>query len=309
MGKVGKIEEAWSPFRAYATKNRRRILSLPDFLALCSLVLLGLFLYWRAKGLPEYHWNWHLLGEFMAHRGKDGQWESGLLLRGLFTTLRVGLWTFALSLFAGGIIGSIAARKAWLSGYFCQIYINLARSTPPLVLLFCVYFFAGNILPVGSLEDWLRQTAPWIKKLFGDFFAQPGQLDRMIAAVLALGCYQGAYVAEIVRGGIESVPQGQWDAAYALGFLRRDALLLVIVPQALRLMLPPLVSQAITTFKETALVSLISMPDLTFQSLEIMSISGMTFEVWISAGILYLFIGAVCALLGWMLEKKYHFHY
>ena len=103
--------------------------------------------------------------------------------------------------------------------------------------------------------------------------APEGQLDRMVAAVLTLGVYEGAYVTEIVRGGIEGVPHGQWEASAALGFSRSQQLRLVIFPQAVRAILPPLVGQVITTFKDSALASLISLPDLTFQALEVMAIS------------------------------------
>lgn len=202
-------------------------------------------------------------------------------------------------------MGAAASRKSLLWRLPCQIYINLARNTPPLVILFCVYFFAGNLLPVNILEDLLRQAPEWFKVAFAGIFTQSGQLDRMIAAVLALGLYQAAYVAEIARGALESVPKGQWDAALALGFSRLASLRLVILPQSARMMLPPLTGQAITTFKDTALASLISLPDLTFQSLEIMAVSGMTFEIWISAAVIYLLLGGVCALAGRFLEKRY----
>lgn len=307
MGKTGEINPSkdWSPFKAYGNQHQKHIAALPDLIVICLVIIIASFLYIRSRSLAQYNWQWSLLFEFLIRIGKDGQWEPGLLLTGLFTTLRVGFWTFILSIIAGLLIGALAASKSWGAPFFCQIYVNLIRNTPPLIILFCVYFFAGNLLPIGILDDTLRHSAPWLKEVFGDFFAQPGQLDRMIAAVLALGCYQGAYVAEIIRGGIESVPKQQWDAALALGFSRIQALRLVIIPQAGRLMLPPLTSQCITTFKDTALASLISLPDLTFQSLEIMAVSNMTFEIWITTAIIYLIIGAFCAILGWFLERKY----
>ena len=130
------------------------------------------------------------------------------------------------------------------------------------------------------------------------------ETDRMLAAVMALGLYEGAYVAEIVRGSVESVPPGQWDAARALGFSRRQSLRLVILPQAARIAMPPLAGQTISAFKDSALASLISLPELTFQSLEVMAVSQMTFEIWISAGALYLLIGLACAALGRWLERR-----
>lgn len=270
-----------------------------------ALIPLVLFLGERASRLPEYQWQWPLLWEFIARKNQAGNWECGLLAKGFFTTLRVGFWTILLSLAVGGAIGAISAQKSRLAAFPCHVYVNLFRNTPPLVIIFALYFFAGNLLPFNIIEDAARQLSPFGKQMLALFFAPPGQLDRMFAAVLALGLYQGAYVAEITRGGIESVPRGQWDAAAALGFSRLQRLRFVILPQAARLMLPPLTGQAISSFKESALASLISVPDLTFQSLEIMAISRMTFEIWVSTGILYLLLGILCAILGRRLEKRF----
>lgn len=296
----------WSPFRAFIPLRKRRLLSAPDLCVLLILVAGGILLWNSARKLPQYDWQWSLLADFLVtdHAGL----EPGLLLRGLFTTLRVGFWTFCFSLLLGGAIGIASTRRSLLVRAPCLACVNLARNTPPLVILFVVYFFAGNMLPVTPIEDAIRHLPQAARTLFAWTVATPGQLDRMLAAVLALGCYQAAYVAEIVRGGISAIPTGQWDAARALGFGRAATIRLVILPQAALSMLPPLTGQCISTFKDSALASLISLPDLTFQSLEIMAVSGMTFETWISAAALYLLIGLVCAIAGHLLEKKYTIH-
>lgn len=298
----------WSPFRAYAPNMRRGRFAWQD-LACIIILLAGSGCLWHATSrLPQYDWNWGLLEEFVITHNREGQPEAGLLLRGLFTTLRVGSWTFIFSLLAGGFLGILSTRRAFRIP--CASITNLVRNTPPLVILFAVYFFAGNLLPVAPLEDAIRILPPVAKTIFAWIVAPQGQLDRMMAAILALGAYQGAYVAEITRGAIASVPKGQWDASRALGFSRWATIRLVILPQAARSMLPPLTGQCISTFKDSALASLISLPDLTFQSLEIMAVSSMTCEIWISAAIIYLLVGAVCACLGNLLERKYsvHFH-
>lgn len=276
----------------------------PDAIALAALCLAGAWLWHASADMPQYDWQWNVLSDFLLIRKENGQLAPGLLLRGLFTTLRIGLWTIALSLVLGGLMGLMTARKSFLACLPATIFINLLRNTPPLVILFAVYFLAGNLLPIAGLEDIIRQSPGWIKALVADFVAPPGNMDRMIAAVLALGCYQAAYVAEITRGALEAVPSGQWDAALSLGFDRRAALRLVVLPQALRIMLPPLTGQCISTFKDSALAALISLPDLTFQSLEIMAVSNMTFELWITTAIIYLAIGLAWAALGRYLEYK-----
>ena len=212
--------------------------------------------------------------------------------------------TSALALLIGGVLGALSAGQRGVAALPIQLFVNSVRNIPPLVLLFLLYFFAGNLLPVSDMEQALRSMPPFVRDAVAWGFAPEGQLDRMVAAVLTLGVYEGAYVTEIVRGGIEGVPHGQWEASAALGFSRPQQLRLVIFPQAVRAILPPLVGQVITTFKDSALASLISLPDLTFQALEVMAISRMTFEVWISAGAIYLLLGVLCARYGRWLETR-----
>lgn len=293
----------WSPFRAYG--GRAGWLDWPN-LAICALFFaLLLWLGASARALPAYDWSWSSLWDFLAVQSQSGQWRPGLLLRGLLATLRIGFWIILFSVFIGAFAGIWLYRgNGWLKIPILAL-INLFRNTPPLVILFCVYFFAGNRLPVSALEDALNAGPPFLRACVSLFFAPPGQMDAMLAAVLGLGLYQGAYVAEIVRGALQSVPQGQWDAARALGFGRRQTIILIILPQALRLAIPPMTGQSISTIKESALASLISLPELTFQSLEIMAVTNRTFEIWVTAGLLYWITGIACNACGQWLERRY----
>lgn len=294
----------WSPLRAYAAKGRHNGAPWPDAVVLATLALVALWVWHSAAGLPQYDWQWSLLGEFIVSKNADGALKPGLLLTGLFTTLRISFWTIFFSLLLGGLIGLFSARKSFLASLPATLYINLFRNTPPLVILFAVYFLAGNMLPVAALEDVIRHLPNAVREFVATCMAPPGQVDRMLAAILALGSYQAAYVAEITRGAIEAVPGAQWDAAYALGFDKIQAMRLIILPQALRLLLPPLTGQFISTIKESALAALISLPDLTFQSLEIMAVSNMTFEIWITAAVIYLLLGMCLLLPGRWLELR-----
>ena len=316
LARLPAPEEEWSPFRTWGGRRvgaaaagaaALRCWGRPawqDILVFCLLLVGAAWCVWRATRLPQYHWQWSVLGEFLLRRGADGHWEAGLLLRGLGVTLRIGFWSMLLALVTGTPVGLASAHARGLSALPSRVWVTIIRNTPPLVLLFFLYFFAGNLLPVTALEDAVRQLPQALRAAVDVGFAPPGQMDRMLAAVLALGLYEGAYVAEIVRGGVESVPAGQWDAARALGFSRGQSLRLVILPQTARVVLPPLVGQTISTFKDSALASLISLPELTFQSLEVMAVSQMTFEIWISAGALYLLVGLACAGAGRWLERR-----
>lgn len=298
------LRPEWSPYADYSRQGRLfPALTLVDAFLLAALLAAAGWFFWRAGTLSAYRWQWPALADFLVRRTPDG-YEPGLLTRGLVVTLRLGVWSMALALLVGGLLGALSAGKRGAAALPIQLFVNFIRNIPPLVLLFLLYFFAGNLLPVMEMEQALRAMPSFIRESVAVGFAPEGQLDRMIAAVLTLGIYEGAYVTEIVRGGIEGVPRGQWEASAALGFSRWQQLRLVILPQAVRAILPPLVGQVITTFKDSALASLISLPDLTFQALEVMAISRMTFEVWLSAGAIYLVLGVVCARYGRWLETR-----
>lgn len=294
--------EEWSPFRAYA--RRSKLFCWQDLLTLTLLFLGIAWFFLASKGLPAYSWNWQACENFLFIHAPEGDIKPGLLLQGLFTTLRVGFWTFIFSLFVGLILGFYAVGKTFWEALPYYTFINLLRNTPPLILLFCVYFIFGKIVPVSPIEDFLTKLPIPFQQFIAYTLFPSGEIDRMCSAILALGLYQSAYVAEIIRGALESVPKGQWDAGLALGFSKGATILRIIAPQGMRLAIPPLTGQCITTFKESSLASLISLPDLTFQSLEIMAVTGLTFEVWLCAGILYLLLGGLCAVLGAFLEKN-----
>ena len=151
----GPPETGWTPFapagRPGAGQTRR--LAWPDAVLLALAGGALIWCVWRAGSLPQYHWQWSLLGDFLIRRNDAGGWEAGLLLRGLGVTIRVGLWAMLLALCVGALVGLPGARVRGLRALPGQIYVNLVRNTPPLVLLFLIYFFAGGVLPVSALEN------------------------------------------------------------------------------------------------------------------------------------------------------------
>lgn len=271
--------------------TRLRPLLLDGMLLFC-LALAGYFFVVHAKeSLPQV-WDWERIIPYIYWNDAAG-WHAGLFLRGLATTVRLGVCSGLLALVVGFAVGSWTAQhKNWLTCVFMAL-ITVLRNTPPLVLLFLLYFFASEQLFSG-LDDRVRNLPPLLQEVMAILFAPAGQADRMLAAVITLGLYEGAYVAEIVRAGLESLPRSQWDAAAALGFSRGQRLRLVMGPQALPLMMPPLAGQCVSVFKESALASLISVPELTFQGMEVMSVSRLPFETWFVVGGLYLILSVLC---------------
>ena len=127
-------------------------------------------------------------------------------------------------------------------------------------------------------------------------FAPPARLSGFLAGLATLVLYEAAYITEIVRAGIQSIEKGQWEAAHTLGLSRWQQLRCVILPQALRRILPALAGQLISTIKDSTIVSVISIPELTFRGLELMSATYLTFEVWITITALYFLLTFACSL-------------
>ncbi|WP_054688790.1 amino acid ABC transporter permease [Desulfosarcina cetonica] len=134
--------------------------------------------------------------------------------------------------------------------------------------------------------------------------AAPSRAPVFISGVLALAAYEGAYITEIIRAGIQSIDKGQWEASAGLGFSRGQQLRYIIFPQALRRIMPPLAGQFISTIKDSAIVSVISIQELTFQGTELMAATFLTFEVWFTILVIYFVICLACALLVEHIERR-----
>ena len=277
-----------------------------DAVLLLAVVILAAAFCWRAADVMRHDWDWTAVWPYVVSRDASGAWQPGMLLKGLFGTLRLGFWSLFVALVSGALVGALSAGQRGFASWPAALYITVLRNTPPLVLLFLVYFFAGSFFtePFLEIEDAVATLPAWGRNFVAAVFAPAGQMDRMAAAVLTLGLYSGAYVAEIVRGALEAVDKTQWEASASLGMNGWQQLRWIIAPQAFRLMIPPLTGQCISVFKETALASVISLPELTFQSLEVMAVSRMTFELWFVTAFMYLGVSCFWAMLGRRLERS-----
>ncbi len=116
------------------------------------------------------------------------------------------------------------------------------------------------------------------------------RFSAFFSALITLALFEGAYITEIVRSGIQSIERGQWEAAHALGLSRWQQMRYVILPLTAQRVLPPLVGQFISTIKDSAIVSVISIQELTFQGMELMAATYLTIEVWLTITALYLLL-------------------
>jgi polar amino acid transport system permease protein len=205
--------------------------------------------------------------------GSTFEWRAGPLLVGLWTTL----WLSAVASIFGMIIGLITGLCRVSQNLTLRnlsiTYIELIRGTPLLVQIFIFYFFLGTVLDIS----------------------------RIVAGISALAIFAGAYVAEIIRAGIQSIPKGQMEAARSLGMNVPQAMIYIILPQAFKRTLPPLAGQFISLIKDSSLVSVIAITDLTKSGREVITSTFATFEIWFVVAFLYLMLTSVLSqVISWV---------
>jgi polar amino acid transport system permease protein len=222
-----------------------------------------------------YRWHWHRVPRYLF-TFRDGHFTAGPLLLGLAVTFQIA----GLGLVCAFVIGLITAifrlSDSFAARLLARAYLEAIRNTPLLVQLFFIYFVLAPVIDMGAFT----------------------------AAVLALSLFEGAYTSEILRAGIVSIHKGQWEAAQSLGMSRAQAYIHIVLPQAIRRILPPLTSQGVSLIKDSALVSTISIYDLTMQGRAIISQTFLTFEIWFTVAAIYLVITVSLSTLTQILERR-----
>ncbi|MGF1723526.1 amino acid ABC transporter permease [Photobacterium nomapromontoriensis] len=266
------------------------------------LLLLGCatgWLWYRSSVGIHYQWHWDRAFDLIFTRGVNG--ELPYFIQGFLTTIRLSLWGMFFAAILGLILG-LARRSSWV--FFrlpAQAYIQLVRNIPPLVFVFIFYFFISNqLIPAIGLADILRETPDSINEVQAFLFGPAKLWENVFSGVLCVGLIVAAYIAEIVRAGIDAVTKGQWEAADSLGLSRWNRFRFVIFPQALSGIVPPLAGQFISLVKDSSIISLISIQELTFVGSEIANSSGLIFEIWLLVGAGYL---ALCLTLSFLFSK------
>lgn len=197
--------------------------------------------------------------------------------------LQVTLYIFIIAVIVGFLIGLVVALMRLsplkILNTIAIIYIDVIRGTPFIVQLFFIYF------GLNSLE-WLS-------------------MDRMYAGILTVAINAGAYFAEIIRAGIQSIDKGQTEAARSLGMTGRQTMVQIILPQAFRRMLPTITNQSIISLKDTSLLSIIGIADLTQQGQVQQSTTFEPFIVWSVVGLMYFVIIYLLSLVAKFLERRF----
>ena len=217
------------------------------------------------------------------------------LLVGLVNSLKVILLGIGLATIVGITAGIARLSSNWLVRNIALVYVETLRNTPLLLQLF--FWYSAIFLSLPSLETPIQ----WLGFTFSNAgITVPGGLQlspEFSALLLGLSIYTATFIAEIVRGGIQSVPKGQWEAAKSLGLQPMQMIRLVIFPQALRIMIPPLGNQYLNLAKNSSLAIAVGYPDLYAVASTTFNQTGRAVEVMVLISATYLTISLIISLL------------
>jgi polar amino acid transport system permease protein len=211
-------------------------------------------------------------------------WERrDLFLRGLAMTLGIAVGALALGLVVGTAAGLARVSSSPALDQAAFTYVEIVRGTPFLVQLYVYYFCVATALRLHGL--------------FGD-------AEALIVGIVGLALFCGGYIAEIVRAGVESIDRGQWEAARSLGLSHSQALFRVVLPQSVRRMIPPLTGEAVSLVKESSLLSVIGVAEMTYHAQSLSSKSGDTFAAFLPLAGLYLVVTLPLSWLTRRIERR-----
>jgi polar amino acid transport system permease protein len=218
--------------------------------------------------------------------GSYQKWKVGILIQGLWITLEVSVIAVLLGIVIGLFTGLARISNNPALRWSAITYIELIRGSPLLVQIFIWYFVLGTVVNTLLAQSGLTQLPPiW----FG---------------VASLAVFAGAYVAEIVRAGIQSIHRGQMEAARSQGMTYAQSMRHIILPQAFRRILPPLAGQFISLIKDSSLLGIIAIRELTKATREVVTTSLQPFELWFICALLYLVLTFTLSMFVQYLERR-----
>ena len=226
----------------------------------------------------KYTFKWSVLWT-----GQSGQW----LLQGLITTLELSALAWVLAVALGILSGALRTVPFRPLRWGATFYVEFFRNVPLLVWMFFWYFGVPPLLPRG-VQDWL----------FGHGL-------EFLAGTVALGVYHGARMSEVIRSGIGAIPRTQFEASLAMGLTTFQAYRLVILPVALRLIVPPGTSESLNLLKNSSVALTISVAELTFQTRQIETYTAKAIEAFTAGTLIYLVLCLSIATIMARVERRY----
>lgn len=233
-----------------------------------------------------YNWYWKVL--FEAEPGGTGTYLQYLIV-GLGWTLVTALAAWVIALALGSLIGTLRTTPYRWVVRLGNLYVEIFRNIPLIVQMFLWFFVVPELLPT-ALGDWIKQMPPpW---------------GSYIPAVLCLAIFTSVRIAEQVRAGIQSLPRGQFMAGTALGLTLGESYRHVILPQAFRIILPPLTSESMNIIKNSSVALTIGLLELTGRAKAMQEFSFHVFEAFAAATVIYLLTNMIVVIGMRMLERK-----
>jgi len=248
---------------------------LADIIKFCFVIGLIIWLMGYGTGNLTYNWQWYRIPQYIFYFEND-RFTAGPLLNGLGVTFQITGVSLIIAFFVALVTALFRLSNSFLARALARGYLEFIRNTPLLVQIFFIYFVLGPILGIS----------------------------RFYSAVLALSLFEGAYGSEIFRSGIVSIHRGQWEAARSLGLNIFNTYRYIILPQAMRRILPPLTGQAVSLVKDSALVSTIAIYDLTMRGQEIIAETYLAFEVWFTVAAIYLLVTVTLSMIVNIMENR-----
>ena len=274
------------------SRGKRRLHWL-DLLVLAAVAGFAVYIAYRVDAVLHYKWDWTVIPPYLVRwDAEESRWVANLLVQGFLTTIRLAFWGTILAAIIGLVMGLCRVANSLFLRMVSRLYVELIRNLPPLVFIFVFYFFiSSQIMPLLGIEEWIYAASPATLEVVSVLFGDPKLLVNFSSGLICLCMFEGAYLTEIVRAGIQSIPQGQWEAGTSVGLSRYQLMRYVIMPQAIQRIVPPLANQFITLIKDSAIVSLISIQELTFMAIEVGTSTMRVFEIWITVAAMYF---AIC---------------
>ena len=223
-----------------------------------------------------YNWQWYRVPDYFYSLTEDG-FQLGEIVFGLLKSIDLSVKAFALATIVGLFIALLRLSGLLVGSGVALVYLEFVRNIPLLVLLYLIYYVMGPIF----------------------------KFDRYMAAIICLAVYHSATISEIFRAGINSVPKGQWEAAKSIGMSVAQSYRFIILPQSIKVMLPPLTNEAVQLIKSSAIVSVIAIAELTTIGRNIISDTYMSFEIWFTVAVVYLVVTLILSTFVSGLEKRF----
>jgi polar amino acid transport system permease protein len=216
---------------------------------------------------------------------------------GIVVTLKITVTSFGTVLVVGLFGGLGRLSRNWLIKGIASLYVEVVRGIPLLVQLLFIWFALPQVLDTAG--GWLVNIWPAVSQWLIDL-----KLEPFSAAVLGITVCYGAYMSEIYRAGIQSIHYGQMEAARSLGMSYVQAMRYVVLPQAIRVILPPVGNEFVTLLKDSSLVSVLAVSDLTRRGREYMARTFLSFETWMMVALIYLVLTLTFTRIATAVERR-----